>query len=62
MKLDEVLKRENQGKKFMCKLNGAIVRNDSRTLEFFNKNMATEEEWCNAYINYIWLESEYEEI
>lgn len=63
MKLEEVLSQENIGKKYMCNLNGAIVRNNLRTLEFLNRHMATKEEfWCTPYVNYVWLESEYEEI
>lgn len=56
MDIYEVLKQENNGKKFRCMDNDAIVVNDSRSLVYEKDN----NEFGNCFISHVWLESEYE--
>ena len=58
MNINEVLKQENNGKRFRCLANDVIVINDGRSLIYEKDN----NEFGNCLISYIWLESEYEVI
>ncbi len=63
MKLEEILKQENNGKKYLCLSNGAIVKNEDRTLVFLNRQIKDgKEQWCKPEVNFIWVESKYEEV
>ena len=61
MTLSEVLKAENRGKKFRCKDNHYIVRNDGCRLLFLEKFFNDDQEyWRDCIISRVWINAEYE--
>ncbi|MDU2491888.1 MAG: hypothetical protein E7D27_15125 [Clostridium celatum] len=61
MTLNEILLKENEGKKFLCRDNSFIVRNDCGTLLYLNKTFDDgTQHWKNCIISKVWVNANYE--
>lgn len=61
MNIQEVLLQENQNKKFLCRDNGMIVRNDGGNLLCLQKTFDDgTQNWANCFISKVWINANYE--
>ena len=58
MNLNKVLSAENNGKSFVCKANGCLVKNIGRVLYYLSEN----DEFKVSITSHIWVNAEYSEI
>lgn len=63
MTLNEILLEKNDGKKFLCRDNSFIVRNDGGALLYLNKTFDDgTQNWKNCIISRVWVDANYEMI
>lgn len=61
MTIQEVLLQENQNRKFLCRDNGMIVRNDGGSLLYLQKTFDDgAQNWVNCLISKVWINANYE--